>query len=401
MAGAYHGSEITAASESNRSASLASPSPDPAPGPDTRDVVHIGAVDGRLAARVTGKLLDGFASLPERVLRASFGDPPRNDRGVELDLATHALLRVMALTGRGSIAGLEPSRARAVALRDGALADLPLAARVERRELELDLAGAGRLPARVYTPTAEGPGPLPLLVWLHGGGFVIGGLASHQGLCSQLAARAGCVVVAVDYRKAPEHRFPAAVDDALASFRWIRDHADQLGARPDQLAIGGASAGGNLSAVVCQLLRAAGEAQPALQVLIYPTTDSHHPLPATRQFAEGFLLDAELLRWFTEHYLRGPEDRDDPRASPLLADPAALAGLAPALIRTAGFDPLRDEGEAYAAALRAAGVPVDLRCYERLIHNYIVMGRISGANRAAIEDLGDELRRFFVSSQPA
>jgi acetyl esterase len=128
-------------------------------------------------------------------------------------------------------------------------------------------------------------------------------------------------------------------------------------------------------------------------VLIYPSTDSHHPFASYREFREGMLLTADMLRWFSGHYLRGPEDRDDPRASPLLA--SSFAGLATALIRTAGFDPLRDEGHAYAEALRAAGVDVDYRCYERLIHNYLMMGSASAANRAAVEDLGDELRAFF------
>ena len=345
-----------------------------------------------LALRAASALVDRLGQTPAQLVRAAFGEPPRSDRGIALDLPTHAILRLMALTGRGRVHGLEPAHARAVARRDGALAELRRHPEVGERELEV----AG-LPARVYTPPASDPGPRPLLVWLHGGGFVLGGLATHRGFCSQLAARSGCVVVAVDYRKAPEHPFPAAVDDALTSVRWVRAHAETLGGRAEALAVGGDSAGGNLSAVVCQQLRAADEPQPALQVLVYPTTDARHPFPSTRQFAEGFLLEADLIHWFGEHYFQDPNDHVDPRASPLLADPTALAGLAPALIRTAGFDPLRDEGEAYADALRAAGVAVDLRCYERLIHNYVVMGRISRANRAAIDDLGDELRLFFAT----
>ncbi len=343
---------------------------------------------------------DRLALTPERLLRATFGDPPRSDRGIELDLPTHALLRLMALSKRGGIHMLEPAHAREVALRDGELIDLPPAADVEQRELELDGA-AGPLRARLYRPSDDDDdndddgAPRPIVVYLHGGGFVIGGLDSHRGLCSNLAARSRCTVIAVDYRKGPEHKFPAAPDDALASFRWVRTHAERLGGRPDRLAIAGDSAGGNLSAGVCLRLRDAGEAQPALQALIYPSTDSHHPFASFKHFGEGFLLSAEMVRWFSDHYLRGPEDRDDPRASPLLA--GRFEGLAPALIRTAGFDPLRDEGEAYAQALQGAGVEVDYRCYERLIHNYIVMGRASAANKAAIDDLGDELRSFFAA----
>jgi acetyl esterase len=339
-------------------------------------------------SRTTLRRLD---AAPERVLRMAFGPPPRSDRGVELDLPTHALLRLMGLTRRGQLHELDPVRARKVAQRDGTLVDLPEASLAERRDFEID-GGERPLRARLYRPRLAGP--RPIVVWLHGGGFVIGGLETHRGMCSNLAARSGCVVIAIDYRKAPEHRFPSAVEDALASYCWIREHAEQLGGRPEQLAIGGDSAGGNLSAVVCQRLRDADDAQPALQVLIYPSTDSHHPFPSYQHFGAGLLLTHDMLRWFLGHYLRGPEDRDNPWASPLRA--ASFEGLAPALIRTAGFDPLRDEGSAYADALRAAGVEVDYRCYERLIHNYIVMGAASSANRAAVEDLGDELRSFFA-----
>ncbi len=342
--------------------------------------------------------LDRLTSTPERVLRATFGDPPRSDRGIELDLGTHVFLRLIALTGRGRIHELTLAHARKVAQRDGRLLDLPPATLAELRDFELDGA-AGPLPARLYRP--EAVGPLPIVLWLHGGGFVVGGLDSHAGLCSNLAARAQCIVVAVDYRKAPEHPFPAAVDDAVASLRWVRAQAESLGGRADKIAIAGDSAGGNLSAVTCQLLRDAGEEQPALQVLISPLADSHHPFASARHFAEGFLLDADMLDWFSSNYLRGPEDRDDPRASPLLAE--CVDGLAPALIHTAGFDPLRDEGQAYAHKLQAAGVEVDFRCYERLIHNYVVMGRVSAGSRAAVEDLFDELRvaLHFATLRPA
>lgn len=332
-----------------------------------------------------------LAAAPERLLRTAFGDPPRSDRGFELDLPTHALLRLMALTRRGQLHELDPVRARAIARRDGMLVDVPPASLAEQRDIEID-GDAGPLRARVYRPKVAGP--RPIVLWVHGGGFVIGGLETHRSTCSNLAARSGCIVVAVDYRKAPEHKFPAAVDDSLASFRWVRDHAEQLGGRPRQLAIGGDSAGGNLSAVVCQRLRELDEPQPALQVLIYPSTDSHHSFASHRLFGEDLLLTADMLRWFSDHYLRGPEDRDNPWASPLLA--TRFDGLAPALIHTAGFDPLRDEGQAYADALQAAGVEVDYRCYERLIHNYLAMGSASAANRAAIDDLGDALRRFFA-----
>jgi acetyl esterase len=343
------------------------------------------------ATRLVQAGLQRLRGTPDRLVRASFGDPPRSDRGIELDLPTHALLRLIALTGRGRIHDNEPAHARKLARRDGALLDLPPTSATEERELEVPGA-TGPLPARIYR-ARDSVGPRPIVIWLHGGGFVIGGLDSHRGMCSNLAARSQCVVLAVEYRKAPEHPFPAAVDDSLASFRWIRDHAEQLGGHPDHIAVGGDSAGANLSAVICQRLREAGEDQPALQVLIYPSTDSEHNSASHQHFAEGMLLTAEMLRWFSGHYLSDEADRHDPSVSPLAAE--RFDSLAPALIRTAGFDPLRDEGEAYADALRNAGVEVDLRCYERLIHNYIVMGRVSPANREAVEDLGDELRVFF------
>jgi acetyl esterase len=361
---------------------------------DSRTVVHTGAVVRRALKswrswplRAAQASIHALGSAPEPVLRMAFGSPPRSDRGHALDRSTHALLRLLALSGRGHLHELEPTLARTLARRDGALVDWPASEPVEQRELELDGA-AGPLRARAYTPA--GLRSAPILVWLHGGGFVIGGLETHRNTCARLAARARCVVVAVDYRKAPEHRFPAAVDDSLASFRWIRAHAEQLGGQPDRVAIGGDSAGGNLSAVVCHRLREAGEAQPSLQVLIYPSTHTEHPFESYRRFSEGALLTADMLRWFADHYLRGPEDRRNPDASPLLA--SNFEGLAPALIRTAGFDPLRDEGEAYAQALAAAGVEVDHRCYEGLIHNYLVMTAIP-ANRAAVDELGDELVR--------
>jgi acetyl esterase len=239
------------------------------------------------------------------------------------------------------------------------------------------------------------------LLWFHGGGFVIGGLDSHAGACAWLAARARCVIVAVDYRKSPEHKFPAASDDALASIRWLREPGSgvELEIDPERLAIGGDSAGANLSAGLCHRLRDAGERQPALQVLLYPMTQHRAPFASRTRFGEGAMLTTDMIEWFRNHYLRGPEDATHPLVSPLLS--ADFGGLAPAIIRTAGFDPLRDEGHAYAEALTQAGVHVNYRCHERLIHGFLTMGGAIPAMRQAIDDLGDDLAVALAAGNPA
>lgn len=331
--------------------------------------------------------VQGLTAVPERLLRASFGAPPRSDRGIEQDLHTHVLLSLMQLGKLGELHRLAPDKARQHYERDGLLVDLPATPLAEQRDFEIP-GPAGPLRARVYRPHAEAAS-LPLLVWFHGGGFVIGGLETHAKACACLASRTGCVVVAVDYRKSPEHKFPCPSDDVLASFSWLRAHADQLGGDPERVAIGGDSAGANLCAGLCHRLRDADQPQPILQVLLYPMTQSSAPFPSRTHFSEGALLTTTMIEWFHDHYLRGPEDATDPLVSPLLSD--RFDALAPALIRTAGFDPLRDEGHAYAQALREAGVSVDYRCHERLIHGFLTMGGASPANREAIFELGDDL----------
>jgi acetyl esterase len=238
------------------------------------------------------------------------------------------------------------------------------------------------------------PGPLPLLVYLHGGGWVIGDLDTHDVLCRCLADAAGCAVLAVDYRLAPEHRFPAAVDDCVAALRWARANAAALGADPARIAVGGDSAGGNLSAVVCLALREAGEPQPALQLLIYPATDQRAVAPSHTANGQGYLLTRDSVRYYAGHYLgEDPSIRDDWRASPLRA--ARHDGLAPALVLTAGYDPLRDEGRQYADALSAAGVPCQYVCFERQIHGFITMGRVIAEANTAVALCGTVLRQAF------
>ncbi len=258
---------------------------------------------------------------------------------------------------------LTPREAR-LSYRMGAeILDLPRAplARVE------DLEAAGR-PARLYAPSAD---VLPVMLYLHGGGFTIGDLETHDSLCRQLALRGGAAVLALDYRLAPEHRFPAAVDDAWAGLAWLHDQAATLGLDGSRLAVGGDSAGGTLAASAAFFARERG-LPLALQLLITPGTAAHMSHDSHRRFAEGFLLDAKSIEWFFSHYIDA-DQRADWRFAPLEAEDHA--GLAPAAVLLAEADPLVDEGLAYADLLRAAGVPVQLELARGVTHDFIKMGR--------------------------
>jgi acetyl esterase len=245
---------------------------------------------------------------------------------------------------------------------------------------------------RVYRPLgAPAERLLPVLVYFHGGGWTIGDLDTHDVLCRQLANAGGCAVVAVDYRVGPEHRFPAAVDDAVAAARWVREHAAALNVDPQRLAVGGDSAGGNLAAVVCIALRDAAEPLPAFQLLIYPATDMRAVAPSHGHHAQGYLLTADTIAYFRGHYVADASQWTDWRASPLLADD--LGRLPPALVLTAGFDPLRDEGRQYADALSGAGTPAQVLCFERQIHGFVTMGRVIDEANLAVDLCGAALRR--------
>lgn len=230
----------------------------------------------------------------------------------------------------------------------------------------------GELPVRIYQPLGAAEGPLPVLVFYHGGGWIQGDLATHDEPCRRIANASGGVVISVDYRLAPEEKFPAGVDDCLAAFRWIRDNAGELGVDPNRMAVGGDSAGGNLSVVVCQQLAKAGEQGPMFQLLIYPATDSRMSSKSMGLFGDGFFLTRERMDWYLELYLADPvKDKQDPRFSPHLT--SDLSDQPQALVITAGFDPLRDEGRAYHDSLLAAGVKSDYLQYDGMIHAFINM----------------------------
>lgn len=253
----------------------------------------------------------------------------------------------------------------------------------------------GAIPLRLYRPAGAAAGALPVLVYFHGGGWVIGDLDTHDVVCRTLCAGSGCAVVAVDYRMGPEHRFPAAVDDTHAAVRWVRAQAAALGLDGTRLAIGGDSAGGNLAAVTAIAMRQAGEAPARLQLLIYPATDMRAVAPSHTVNGQGYVLTSDSIAWFRGHYIADAAQWADWRASPLLADD--LSHLPPALVLTAGFDPLRDEGRQYADALSAAGVPAQYVCFERQIHGFITMGRVIDEANTALDLCGAALRRALAT----
>jgi acetyl esterase len=242
----------------------------------------------------------------------------------------------------------------------------------------------------------EAASPLPVLVFFHGGGWVIGDLDTHDGICRMIANRANCGVVSVDYRLAPEHKYPAAAEDAYAALLDVHARAEEFGFDGTRIAVGGDSAGGNLSAVVAQMARDRGGPAVAYQALVYPVCDFSFKTGSYRDNAEGYMLTRDSMRWFWGHYLANDADGIQPYASPLRAE--SLAGLPPALVITAEFDPLRDEGDAYAARLKEAGVAVKHSPYPGMIHGFFQLAEIIPAGKAAIEEVSAELKKVFEKS---
>lgn len=320
-----------------------------------------------LQHRAVSRLL----ALPEPILAKVIGAPPIEIDSRVLNRSLQAMLAVLERLGLD-----ERDREDLVARRQQFLQVTSLAMPVRRGIYVTDHYASGPegpLPVRIY----RRPGhvdAMPAIVYLHGGGWVTGDLDSHDATCRILADESDCVVVAVDYRLAPEHPFPAAVEDAAAAYRWVHDHSAELSIEAGRVGVMGDSAGGNLAAVVAQVQRDSDVPAPIAQILVYPSTDAHLRAPSHSLFAEGFMLGHDDIVWYREQYLPDPADWDSPLASPLLTDD--LTGVCPALIVTAGFDPLRDEARQYADRLADAGVPVRYRCYDDMIHGFFGMGML-------------------------
>jgi acetyl esterase/lipase len=343
--------------------------------------------------RVELRAARALAALPPRAQVRLSGKPPIRIDGNTLEPEIQLSLAMIERQGARGYEDMTPAEARDDMRQRTAVAAGPPLPVGAVRDLTVDGA-AGPLRARHYAPDEAG-GPHPLLVYYHGGGWVIGDLDTHDSPCRMLARHAGVHVLSIDYRMGPEDRFPAAVDDARAALRWAFAHAAELGADPSRVCVGGDSAGGNLSAVVSWLATHDGGPAPVFQLLVYPVTDLSEKRPSHRHFAEGFLLTDAEMDWFRANYLSSEDDRRDPRVSILLAD--SLAGLPPALVVTAGFDPLRDEGEAFAQALRDAGNVVAHRRFPGLIHGFFNLSGVSRVSRDAVVEIAGATRALLAT----
>jgi acetyl esterase len=341
----------------------------------------------RLAARVSPTVINRTVrtlyALP-RSLRRGIAGPPVYRDGQRLSLDAQLLLRVASGATAPLSAG-SPTQARLELARSTAILTGRPTDRVGTRDLSIPN-GPHDIPARLYTPEALPTGS-PLLVFYHGGGFVLGSIATHEPVCRYLAARAQVRVLSVDYRLAPEHPFPAAVEDGMAAFDYAVRNAEALGADPAAVAVGGDSAGGNLAASVS--ISAAPGAKPRFALLFYPATDLTTRFPSKDLFADGFLLTDADITWFTDQYVH-PDARHDPRVSVLLAED--LTDFPATYLATAGFDPLRDEGEAFANRLAEAGVPVALRRQADLIHGFASLVELGGRFREALAEAAGALQ---------
>jgi acetyl esterase len=334
----------------------------------------------RLPVPLEHHILKWACGLSPRTSRALFGKPPVID-GQTMSTETHALLTLARLSGsNGFFAGKSAEEARAQARYEARVSSRrkPIAM-AEVRKLDIPGPG-GPIPARLYVPPLPIPGAAsPLLIYYHGGGWVLGDLDMYDDLSRLLAAAAGCLVLTIDYRLAPEHPFPEPLEDAQAAFDWAAANAESLGADPKRIAVGGDSAGGNMAAVVSRQARDGGGAVPAMQLLFYPVTDSAEDTRSRALFSDGFILTRVDMDEFEAAYLPPGADASDQRISVLKCPD--LGGLPTAYVATAGFDPLRDEGEAYALAMRECGVRVALRRHSGLIHTFVNQTAI---NRTAL-----------------
>jgi acetyl esterase len=318
--------------------------------------------------------------------------PESITRSERLHPEVRALLEMMDAQGAPPLETQDAVEARAARLEPMKMLGGQPAALGRVEDLSIPGPGpgpGGEIPIRIYA--IEHGGLRPALVYFHGGGFVFGNLDTHDAVCRSIAKESGAVVISVDYRLAPEHKFPAAVDDSHAATLWVAANAERLGIDASRIAVGGDSAGGNLAIVVAMRCRDAGGPALAAQVLIYPVTDvSSFETASHRELAEGYFLTRTAMDWFTGHYLASPDQKRHPEASPLLAP--NLSGLPPALVITAEFDPLRDEGEAYAERLRQAGVPVTVTRYPGMIHAFVSMHGVLTDGRLAIKEIAEFTR---------
>ena len=256
---------------------------------------------------------------------------------------------------------------------------------------------AEQIQVRVYRPASSNP--LPVLVYFHGGGWVTCSIDSYDGLCRAFANGVNCIVVSVNYRLAPEHKFPAAVEDAYAATVWVANHASEIGGDPTRVAIGGDSCGGNLTAVVALMARERRSPQLGFQMLLYPCTDYEFERPSALENAKGYYLTLDAMRWFWKHYLNSEAEAAHPYASPLRAED--LRGLPSTLVVTAQFDPLRDQGEAYAKRLREANVPVTYKCYDGMIHCFLSFASELEQAKAGLREVVEALRSAFANFKPS
>lgn len=296
-----------------------------------------------------------------------------------LDPTLETLLDELGKQGGPALHELDPPAARRTF--EAMQLPTPEVALADVEDLAFD-GPAGALPVRVYRPATDRA--LPALVYLHGGGWVIGGLDTHDATCRALASGSGCTVVSVDYRLAPEHPYPAALEDAYAALCQVAERADALGVDAARIAVGGDSAGGNLAAATALVARDRGGPRLAAQLLVYPVTDADFSRPSYRDNAKGYFLERAAMEWFWGHYVPDPERRREPYASPLRAPDCA--GLPPALVVTAEYDPLRDEGEAYAERLREAGVEVTCTRYAGMIHGFFAMSALVDGGKRAMDE---------------
>jgi acetyl esterase len=308
-----------------------------------------------------------------------------------LDPQAQRVIEAMAALNLKPVEESTPAEAReSIRTRTAGLGPFPEVAAVTDHRVPV---AGGEITVRAYSP--GGPGPHPALVYYHGGGWVIGDLYTHDGLCRSLSAAAGCAVLSVDYRLAPEAKYPVPVEDSYAALLWIVANAGRLGIDRRRIAVGGDSAGGNLATVMALLARDRRGPALRLQVLIYPVTDHDLDTASYRENATGYVLTRDAMRWFWDHYLAHEAQGREPYASPLRAP--SLAGLPPALVITAEYDPLRDEGEAYAARLRDAGVPVTLTRYPGMFHGFVRLTKFLDQARTAVDEIAGSVQKAFAA----